>query len=53
MSEKEKQALSEFAAAVENPEIRAFAEGYKAGRAAQLLAHQPEKEEAEQPCRME
>lgn len=53
MSEKEKQALSEFAAAVESPEIRAFAEGYKAGRAAQLLAHQPEKEEAEQPCRLE
>lgn len=47
MSEKEKQALSEFAAAVEIPEIRAFAEGYKAGRAAQLLAHQPGNEEAQ------
>ena len=53
MPEKEQQALREFAAALENPEIRAFAEGYKAGRAAQLLAHQPGKEEAQQPCRME
>ena len=47
MSEKEKQALGEFAAALEIPEVRAFADGYRAGREAQLQAQQAEKEAEE------
>ena len=45
MTEKEQQALREFAAALENPEIRAFADGYKAGRAARLQNRRPGKED--------
>lgn len=44
MSDKEKQALSEFAAALEIPEVRAFADGYRLGREVQIQAQQAEKE---------
>ena len=47
MSEKEKKELAIFAAALEEiPEVKAFADGYKAGREAAMRAQQEQEKEA-------
>ena len=49
MSEETKKALAEIVAAAEAiPEVKEFADGYKAGRDAQLRALQEQLEQQEQ-----